>query len=859
MTNLERLERLERLGGEVASVCGQRMTRGVMRLDRDASEPPLMLGSKSQGVWFMSGVHSFRNLVGDFDPSSLGDPVRELLPFRQCETAYDVRALLREQVETDVAAMLNALTDADAFDVIELMRMREFSIGPDPRLAPPGGASLPVEIVAAILLARPSRKPDPAPREASRPHEVIQDLHERCLRLARMASYRQLAEGQLAQHPLGRLASEYQGAVLNIRNLQYDHIRDDHDGRLFETAVTREIMLAHLGYTYGDVAAVRSALNEISADRITRLRNETGELLLAHQHLHPRDVPEEVMERFMEGMIPFMFLPADRSVITTTDVASATGLDVGQAQKVLMSFSQPFDDSASPAARVFELLMGNNPFLTRPLMTDGAESFAMTSNLIGSDVLRRIFERALPPNSPDVRRYDKKARQPVSEELAKTYIEHVLGAPAYRFGYHYLAPKPGTKAEALGVGCQTPQRLADDVEGDALFLVDDVAIVVEVKGKSIADQSRRGDLRRLTNDLKATIGDGARQATRLRDLIEANGGFWETPTTWLDLSRVREVRTVVVVLDDIGPLGTDLVDLQRAEILPEDRPPLVLSLHDLAVIAEIGERPSEFLLYLRRRTDSPVISHYRALDELDLYMLFLDANLYVEDDPDTVKSAHPAVPPVTDRDRRQYEASAIGTMVSDTSADLTIWMNRNDLPDAEEVVKPTMNAPIEMLAIIDQLRAAGEPGWFRCGADLLALSGVSQQRLLASVGKCVRATVSDGKYHEAMSAYAGTWGFATIFMACRPEGLSIARVKQRLERYATVKQYQLQADRAYGWVFNQDGSLGDTFYINTVSEVDPELDRLVGEMGLQPVGVRVPPVPPSARRPTKRLRGKRSG
>lgn len=138
--------------------------------------------------------------------------------------------------------MSNLIADADAFDVIELMRMREFSIVPDPRAAPPGGASLPVEIVGALLLARSSRKPDPTPRENTRPHEAIQELHERCAKLGRIASYRQLTEGRLSTEPLARLASEYQGAALNIRNLQYNHIRDDHDRRLFDTPVTRELM-----------------------------------------------------------------------------------------------------------------------------------------------------------------------------------------------------------------------------------------------------------------------------------------------------------------------------------------------------------------------------------------------------------------------------------------------------------------------------------------------------------------------------------------------------------------------------------------------------------------------------------------
>jgi hypothetical protein len=395
------------------------------------------------------------------------------------------------------------------------------------------------------------------------------------------------------------------------------------------------------------------------------------------------------------------------------------------------------------------------------------------------------------------------------------------------------------------------------VEGDALFVIDDVAVVVEVKGKSIADQARRGDVRRLGNDLKATLGDGARQATRIRELLETNRGIWESPTRWLDLSGIREVRTLVVVLDDIGPLGTNLADLQHAGILPHDRPPLILSLHDLAVIAEIGERPSEFLLYLRRRTDSPVTAYYRALDELDLYMLFLAADLYVEDDPDEIKAAYPAAPPATKAERRRHQRSAVGTIVSDNCVELTAWMNRDRLPVGEHVAKPTMNAPAEMLELIDQISASARPGWFRCCADLLALSGEAQLGLLSTIKKCASATRRDHSYHDAVAGYAGTWGFSTVFLATHPAGTALVEAKKRLQLYAEAKQYQLQADRAYGWVFDENGSLEDTFYLNSVTSSDPTLDRIVEEMNLRPAGKRIPPVPPSARRATKRIQKKR--
>ena len=796
-------------------------------------------------------------ILGDLDSNDFGDPVREILPFRDCATVAESRATLREQVSLEVAAMSSLLSDADAFDVIELVRMREFAVVPDPAAAPSGGSGLIVEIVGSLLLGREGRQPSSSQSQRAHPHEVIEELHQKCAKLARLANYRGFVEGELrTDEPLARLASEYQGAVLNIRNLQYDHIRDAHDQKLFGTRVVRDLMARHLGYTYEDVLAVRSAMTEISAERMTRLRDDSGNLMIKHRGVNPSDLPADVAAEFMTAMTSLMFLPGTRAVITPSEVAGASGLDEDVARKILVSFAQVFNASMSAEERVFNLLMGKNPFLASPLLSDGSDAFALTSGDIGLDALRRILERALPSNSADVRQYDKKARQFMSEELANQYLEKILGVPAALGGYFYWAPKSGESSLQLGRECSDVKKVADRVEGDALFIVDDVAFIVEVKGKSIADQARRGDVRRLTTDLKATVGDGAKQAARLRELLEANGGIWTDPGTWLDYSHVREIRSLVVLLDDVGPLGTNLEDLRLAGLVPEKSPPLVLSLHDLAVIAEVGERPSEFLLYVRRRTDSPVRTYYRAFDELDLYMLFLAADLYVEDDPDDVKRDHPTVPPVTDFRRREFHESAVGTLVTDNCAELNAWMVRDKLPEGSAPAKPSIDAPKKLLDIIDQLRSRERPGWLRCGADMLALSGKTQRKVLSAIEESARKARTDKENHDAALSFAGLWGHPALFIAAQPATEPHRESADRFQTYARTKQYQLQADRAYGWIFDQNNQLRSTFYLDSPPASDVNLDTLVSGHRLQPVGDRAKPIPPSARRSTKRLGGR---
>jgi len=799
-------------------------------------------------------------VIGDLDPTNMGDPAGELGLFRGCRTVADLRAVLRQQVEVEVAAMSASIADADAFDVIELQRMRELPPVPDPRVVMPDGSGVVVEIVAAILLARPSRKPDPTPRPETRPHEQTSMLHQRAQRLIRLVTYYGQFEAKLSQDPLAHLAADYRSAVMGIRNMQYDVVRDDHEAQLFEHPVVAKLMATHLGYSYRDVVRVRDAMSRIAGDRMTRLRDETGAIIMRHHGVAPEDVPLDERQAFMDRMIPFMFLPADRARITVADVATSSGLEPTVARAVLDSYAQEFDTGTTAAQRVLDVLVGENPFLTAPLVTDGEGGFVATANDVGLDSLRRVVEAALPTNSEEVRRYDKKARQPVSEGIALQHLATILGHSPDFARLDYYAPKAGNDWAVMGADCTDLNEFGDVVEADGLFVIDDVAICVEMKAKSVAPQARRGDVKRLSRDLRATIGDGCSQTARLQSLIETNGGIWLQSKTWHDLSHVREVRSVLVLLDDVGPLGTNLGELARVGVIPTERPAWITSLHDLATIAQVSYCPGEFLLYLRRRTDSDVRRRFEAVDELDLYMLFFQGGLYIAPDPDATRTMHPAMPPVRNRDRREHARDDIPTMVNNHCQPLDAWMQRHRIEEHNEpATKPMFVLSPEIRPLIGALNANRPPGWLRACADVLSMSTEGQRDLAKGVAETSRRARRDGEYHDSYLSLAGAWGHPTFFVAVRPGGVERPAAQERLLTYMSAKRHQVGSDRAYGLMFDTRQNLEYVAYINSPLEADPDLDALGVAMELRPVGgATLPPVPPSARRATRRLRGRRT-
>jgi hypothetical protein len=306
----------------------------------------------------------------------------------------------------------------------------------------------------------------------------------------------------------------------------------------------------------------------------------------------------------------------------------------------------------------------------------------------------------------------------------------------------------------------------------------------------MAEQTRRGDVKRLLRDLTATIGDACTQAKRLQDLIEANHEIWLANRTWLDLAHIREVRSVVALLDDVGPLGTAIGQLQEAGIVSKVMPPWISSLHDLSTIAQVCDRPAEFLHYLRTRTDSPATSHFWALDELDLFMLFMQGDLWVDED----------------------EATGVN-MVDDHCPELNAWMDRHEVDAINVPNKPSFNAVPATLELVDAISTARAPGWLRCGADLLSLDGKIQQQLLDVVSELVRRTDADGDYHHCLISFKSPWGRPGFFLAVQPIGMDETAVMTQLSTYMACKSAEIEAERSYGLIFDMNGRLQHQLYL----------------------------------------------
>ncbi len=173
--------------------------------------------------------------------------------------------------------MLDVIRDCDAFDVIELLQLRELPIVPSAALEPDydgnGGV---IDLVSLVLLTRESRAPSGMPRAETQPHLIIPNLHDRAARLLRLSAFRGMIGATLrTDDPLARLAAEYQSYLVTVRGLQYESVQSKHDAALFGRPEIKALLLAHLGFSYQDFITVRDAIQRRYSETLARLRDTT--------------------------------------------------------------------------------------------------------------------------------------------------------------------------------------------------------------------------------------------------------------------------------------------------------------------------------------------------------------------------------------------------------------------------------------------------------------------------------------------------------------------------------------------------------------------------------------------------------
>ncbi|WP_155846841.1 preprotein translocase subunit SecA [Arthrobacter sp. 131MFCol6.1] len=763
---------------------------------------------------------------------------------------------IRGSIAELVTDVRNVLAPFDPFRVIEMARIRCLpwnsgeteGASPETIFNAEGGPTR-AELIALIASGGSVETPGGESGETSQPleqtdgqeqsiGEALSNVLPSVERILQLAHLLQIAESE-PDEPLAMLGAMMRGSELWVRNSSYPEMVVETLSQLFGTPEISQQLKADLGFDARDAVQVLDSCHELQVDRLNIRRRRLFEASELRDGVEVGvEVLVEAFEAWKDAFEPSVELVS----VTIAEICEETNLPESVVTAVLDFFSfNPRDRSAHQL--VDDFIAGINQLRSHPVMRSKSDAAMLVHGAHVLPAVRERLEKHLKATS--AWELYQKHRGDLLERLTTAALRRVLDSATMWDGFEYYVP--ANEGEERG----HHSRFSKRVEGDHLIIQDDVAIIVEDKAVAVSSRSRTGESRSLRRDLTGIITKASEQASRLKERIQCDGGLRIHKQGWLDLSNIREIHTIAVSLDDLLFASTATSELVRAGILKSDRIPWTVSIHDLDLITQLVDRPSEFLLYLRRRCNPEATVFYSAPDELDLFLYFLESGLYVEPDPDYVRSQMPFMPPATTAERRRRKTQAPAIITSRTEA-LDSWYAaqfaaKNGVSptatgkvpiDGESGVvipKPRMtHSPIGHL--VDAIASRRDYGWLSVGATLLAGSSEFQEKLARMPSVILPVAASVGRERTVALPFGNSIeeGWLLVWCTSAP-GQSAEAFERHIRQYLQLKKYQLGLQRGVAFFYDSESrQLADVFFDDHVGELEPELQQRVGR--LRPIG-----------------------
>ncbi|WP_445996049.1 hypothetical protein ACUWEX_09285 [Okibacterium fritillariae] len=710
------------------------------------------------------------------------------------------------QIDDAIATMVELIRGHDPIEVIEQSRLCAF---PWQAGQPVYQAGVENGWSCTELVAIVASKSNLSNTTASRPGEIIESCLEIAGQLLRLGMIRATISAE-PTNPLALIGAKLQASELMMRGSSYSELLETTTRTLFGEPTVDANLREAIGFGAPEAISVLGALHDLQVANMNR-RQEAGlRAMDAARRRHElgiasREDIAEAAKKFDRACNP----DSAAASVSVADLVRSTGLADKVVMDVLDAFTWRPDVTQNVDEEVRAFLSGNNPLRVSPVVRTKSSRALLIHPVLTQGAIRERLESAL-RSSAGWEQYQNH-RGALLEQRTRQAFERLVGPACAWHSLLYYVPASEAERQADPVG------YSKRVEGDHLIVLDDVAIVIEDKAVALSPQSRSGASFRLQKDLTGIITKASEQADRLVRRIQADGGLRIHGEGWIDLSHIREFHTVAVSLDDLTSTSTATAQLVQAGLIATESVPWTVSIHDLDLIAELSAHPAEFLLYLRRRRHPLATVLYTAPDELDLFLYFFEAGLYVEEDPHELRAAFPFLPEPTpaelDRWRKQ-----IPSVVTSRTDPLDAWYQEDFLrvragksrtPSAPSKPRRTPSPLDELVEQMDELGAFGRTS---IAATLLSGDRKTQQQMSRHGRDVVRAsdrgTLRRSVTVPVQSLSDGGW--LLVWATC-PTEESRHDWEREMREYVRVKGHQLRLAR--GALFAFDGASGEMFAV----------------------------------------------
>lgn len=750
---------------------------------------------------------------------------------------------------TAVEEFIENVRRFDPIRLIEVARQRFLPFRPQgaaPSAAEANTAHLELLTLVAHAVQHETRADVPAGAAFQEMSQYIARAAAELDNILHLAQLRSSAAADPADQ-LALMSVSIRSAEIWMRNSSYPQMVTTTSLALLDgNPSVRAALNAHLGFDAHDALAALKACNDLQLDALNERLRTMGDAVTDAMAAAQKGRPEDEVKEFARSSLLSMFEPgADQATVSIDDIAARTGIPAVRVTAVAEQFR--LDLGAASAADVVDAFTtGRNPLRTRPLLVTGNGRLMLPHPALHVFAVRENLEEYLKTLAPVWSQYAKH-RGELLESRSRRALGRVFPGAHFRDAFEYYVPANDDEARA-----GDPTKYTKRVEGDHLIVLDDVAVIVEDKAVALSALSRGGKRTRIRTDLTGIVTKAAEQSGRMRDAIERDGGLRVKKEGWIDLSSIREIHTIAVSLDDLPTVLTATAELVRAGLLSIDNIPWTVSLHDLELITELVAHPSQFLLYLRRRRDPDVTVMFQAPDELDLFLCFFEAGLFVEPDPVGVRAAFPFLPEPTATDLHRYNAQDPVLLTSRTDA-LDAWFHAGRGSSvAGTAPKPAM-APAPLLPLAEELRTRHVSGWLSIGATLLAMGGTTQRKV-ARYGDTLLSNPNPSgpgrRLTMPLTPGADPAEGWLLVWATRPTGHDPGAVEKSARGYLRAKKHQLGLPRGVFFLYDEaTRALAEVFYDGHIGPLDAALTATM--QSLRPA-TDLRTLHPNAKRPPRR-------
>ena len=314
-------------------------------------------------------------------------------------------------------------------------------------------------------------------------------------------------------------------------------------------------------------------------------------------------------------------------------------------------------------------------------------------------------------------------------------------------------------------------------EIDVLVVFANRAIVLQAKSKKLTIEARKGSDQCIKNDFKKGVQDSYDQGLSCAKLLnDRNYSIRDVNGKEIKIKRnFKEIYIFCVVSDHYPALSFQARQFLKYETSENIKPPFIMDIFYLDVMAEMLNSPLYFLSYVNRRTQYS--ERVSSMNELTILSYHLKRNLWLNDEYDFLH-LHDSI-----------------------AADLDVAMmtRREGLPGKaipEGIL--TQNKDTVVAKIIKEIENYENPGTIDLGFFLLMLSGDTIKTIDKGIKQIAKLTRRDRDNHDFTLVFDKDKNGLTIHCNYAPQHISGPHLLNHCEK----RKYAHHANEWFGLCIN---------------------------------------------------------